>query len=71
MHTDEIRVPSIIKTIKEGLTGYGVGPYTPLRVKAAKSLKNITKALRKYYDPHGPTRSAWLKPEAPGKPLAG
>src|SRR5262249_34870033 len=48
LHTDEISVPSVIKTIKEGLTGYGVGPYTPLRVKAAKSLKNITKTLRKY-----------------------
>src|SRR5215470_5727657 len=74
LHTDEISVPSVIKTIKEGLTGYGVGPYTPLRVKAAKSLKNITKTLRKYYDPHGPTTSAWnpwSKPEAPEKPLAG
>jgi predicted metal-dependent phosphoesterase TrpH len=47
MHTDEITVGSIIKTIKEGLTGYGTSPYTPLRVKAAKSLKNITKMLRK------------------------
>lgn len=47
MHTEEITVRAIIKTIKEGLTGYGTSPYTPLRVKAAKSLKNITKLLRK------------------------
>ena len=49
LHTDEITVASVIKTIKEGLTGYGTSPYTPLRVKAAKSLKNITKMLRKCY----------------------
>ncbi len=49
MHMDEISVPAIIKTIKEGLTGYGTSPYTPLRVKAAKSLKNITKTLRRCY----------------------
>jgi predicted metal-dependent phosphoesterase TrpH len=49
MHTDEITMPAVIKTIKEGLTGYGTSPYTPVRVKAAKSLKNITKLLRKCY----------------------
>ena len=37
---------SILKAIKEGLTGYGEGPYTPVRVKVAKSVKNITKLLR-------------------------
>jgi hypothetical protein len=49
MHTDEIAVPTVIKTIKEGLTGFSTSPYTPLRVKAAKSLKTITKMLRKCY----------------------
>jgi len=49
MHLDEISVHTVIKTVKEGLTGYGVGPYTPLRVRTAKSLKNITKLLRKCY----------------------
>lgn len=49
MHTDEIRIRAIVKTIKEGLTGFGTHPYTPLRVKAAKSLKTITKVLRKCY----------------------
>jgi predicted metal-dependent phosphoesterase TrpH len=49
VHTDEITVHAITKTIKEGLTGFATGSYTPLRVKAAKSLKNITKLLRKCY----------------------
>jgi hypothetical protein len=49
VHTDELALASLVKTIKEGLTGFGTGPYTPLRVKAAKSLKNITKLLRKCY----------------------
>jgi predicted metal-dependent phosphoesterase TrpH len=49
MHTEEITVSAVIKTIKEGLTGYGTSPYTPLRVKAAKSVKNITKMLRGCY----------------------
>src|SRR5262245_7698259 len=49
MHTEEITSESVIKSIKEGLTGYGIGSYTPLRVRAAKSLKRITKALRKCY----------------------
>jgi hypothetical protein len=31
------------------LTGFATSPYTPLRVKTAKSLKNITKLLRKCY----------------------
>jgi PHP-associated len=47
MHADEITMSTVIKTIKEGLTGYGTSPYTPLRVKAAKSVKNITKLLRR------------------------
>jgi predicted metal-dependent phosphoesterase TrpH len=49
MHTDEISMPAVIKTIKEGLTGFAGAPYTSLRVKAAKSVKNITKLLRKCY----------------------
>ncbi len=43
VHTDDISLHNLIKTIKEGLTGFATAPYTPLRVKAAKSLKNITK----------------------------
>jgi predicted metal-dependent phosphoesterase TrpH len=49
MHTDEIRMAAVVKTIREGLTGFATSPYTPLRVKTAKSLKNITKLLRKCY----------------------
>ena len=49
MHTDELTLAAVAKTIKEGLTGFATAPYTPLRVKAAKSLKNITKLLRKCY----------------------
>lgn len=49
MHTEEIRIQAMVKTIKEGLTGFGAHAYTPLRVKAAKSLKTITKILRKCY----------------------
>jgi predicted metal-dependent phosphoesterase TrpH len=49
IHTDELTFDAIAKTIKEGLTGFAGAPYTPLRVKAAKSLKNITKLLRKCY----------------------
>jgi hypothetical protein len=49
MHTEEIGTRAIIKTIKEGLTGFAAGPYTPLRVKASKLLKNITKLLRQCY----------------------
>lgn len=48
-------------TIREGLTGYGTSPYTPLRVKAAKSLKLIAKMLRKHYGNDGrPRRSQSL-----------
>src|SRR5215831_5912291 len=49
MHVDEIRIGSVLKTIREGLTGFATSPYTPLRVRGAKSLKNITKLLRKCY----------------------
>jgi hypothetical protein len=49
IHTDEIRMAAVVKTIREGLTGFATSPYTPLRVKTAKSLKNITKLLRKCY----------------------
>jgi hypothetical protein len=50
LHTDDISLHSVIKTIREGLTGFATSPYTPLRVKVAKSLKNITKVLHKCYD---------------------
>src|SRR5262245_35769484 len=49
MHIDDISIPSVLKGIKEGLTGFSAAPYTPLRVKTAKSLKTITKILRRYY----------------------
>jgi len=49
MHVDEIRIASVLKTIREGLTGFATSPYTPLRVRGAKSLKTITKLLRKCY----------------------
>ena len=57
-HTDELTLHAITKTIKEGLTGFGTASYTPLRVKAAKSLKNITKMLRKCYGGYHQTRSS-------------
>ena len=47
MHTEEISLNAIRKAVQEGLTGFASGSYTPLRVKAAKSLKRITKLLRK------------------------
>jgi predicted metal-dependent phosphoesterase TrpH len=53
IHTDDVAMHAVIKTIKEGLTGFSTSPYTPLRVKAAKSLKNITKLLRKCYSAVG------------------
>ena len=53
MHVDDLAMSSLVKTIKEGLTGFSTSPYTPLRVKTAKSLKNITKVLRKCYDAIG------------------
>jgi predicted metal-dependent phosphoesterase TrpH len=49
VHTDEITVHALVKAIREGLTGYGTTPYTPLRVVSAKSLKKITKVLRQCY----------------------
>src|SRR5215470_2178182 len=49
VHTDELTVHSIVKAIREGLTGYAATPYTPLRVVTAKSLKKITKLLRQCY----------------------
>ena len=49
MHVDDISMTAILKAIKEGLTGFSTASYTPLRVKTAKSLKTITKILRKYY----------------------
>jgi PHP-associated len=53
VHTDEVSMAAVLKAIKEGLTGYGEGSYTPVRVKVAKSLKTITKLLRKYYGTAG------------------
>jgi hypothetical protein len=49
LHTDELGIQAVIKTVKEGLTGYGTSPYTPLRVKTAKTVKSATKLLRKCY----------------------
>jgi PHP-associated len=49
IHLDEIRIDAVVKAIREGLTGFATSPYTPLRVKASKSLKKITKLLRKCY----------------------
>jgi hypothetical protein len=49
LHTDELSVPALAKCIREGLTGFAGASYTPLRVKAAKSLKTITKLLRQCY----------------------
>jgi hypothetical protein len=50
IHTDELTLRSVLKAVREGLTGFATGPYTPPRVKTAKTLKNITKMLRKCYD---------------------
>lgn len=52
LHAEEITIRTVMKTVKEGLTGYGTSPYTPLRVKTAKSVKNITKLLLKCYGNH-------------------
>lgn len=49
LHDDELTLPALLKGVREGLTGYAAGPYTPLRVRAAKSLKIIAKLLRKCY----------------------
>ena len=49
LHTDELTLTAVAKTIREGLTGFASAPYTPLRVKTAKSLKTITKMLRTCY----------------------
>jgi hypothetical protein len=56
LHTDEISMRGVLKTIREGLTGYATSPYTPLRVKAAKSLKNLAKILRRCYGDREPRR---------------
>jgi len=59
VHMEEISVRALIKAIKEGLTGFGAGAYTPLRVKTAKSLKNITKLLRKCYPSSSKPGRGW------------
>jgi len=51
VHAEELSVPTLIKTIREGLTGFGAGHYTPARVVLAKSWKIITKILRRGYSP--------------------
>lgn len=48
IHTDEITMTSLLKTVREGLTGYGTSRYTAPRVVTAKLLKTITKAVRKW-----------------------
>src|SRR5262245_7539138 len=58
LHTEEISTGAIIRTIREGLTGYGTSPYTPLRVKVAKSLKNIAKLLRRRHADDGRPRQS-------------
>jgi len=58
LHTDELSINAIRKAVQEGLTGFASGSYTPLRVKAAKSLKRITKLLRKCYGGMPPRRMA-------------
>jgi predicted metal-dependent phosphoesterase TrpH len=62
LHADDLDVRTVVKTIKEGLTGFSTSPYTPLRVKTAKSLKNITKLLRKCYDAVGLGRPSLAVP---------
>ncbi len=73
VHIDELSIAAVSKAIKEGLTGYAAGAYTPLRVKTAKALKNITKVLRKYYDAAG-RAGRQMRPypaaAAPEKPVA-
>jgi len=74
VHIEEIGAAALISAIREGLTGYGMGAYTPLRVRAAKSLKNIVKLLRKCYGSPGAGRGSlgvWPGSEAPEKPVAG
>ena len=57
IHVDEITISALVKAIREGLTGYGTAPYTPLRVVTAKSLKKITKVLRKCYGQRSRSRA--------------
>jgi len=56
VHTDELTITAVLKAVREGLTGFATSPYTALRVKTAKSLKNITKLLRKCYGGTGAAR---------------
>jgi len=74
VHTHEIGTAAVIKAIKEGLTGYGVGAYTPVRVSASKWVKNITKLLRKSRGVSWTGNCSWgtwPRSQAPEKPLAG
>jgi hypothetical protein len=54
VHTQEVTLRGVTKAMKEGLTGYACGAYTPLRVRTAKSVKTITKMLRNCYRPAAP-----------------
>lgn len=67
VHTDDISLHNVIKTIKEGLTGFATSPYTPLRVKAAKSVKNVTKVLRKCYEGVVPQQARSLAVSTTGR----
>jgi predicted metal-dependent phosphoesterase TrpH len=53
VYAEEITMRSVAKAVREGLTGFAEGSYTPLRVKTAKSVKRITKMLRKCYGAFG------------------
>ena len=75
VYAEEIGMNAVTKAIKEGLTGYGTGAYTPVRVKAAKSLKNITKLLRNCYgwtgrSHRGEGAGLWCPPVVDDKRLA-
>src|SRR5262245_8191004 len=47
MHIEEITAASVVRSVKEGVTGYGVSSYTLVRVRTAKTMKNIAKRLRR------------------------
>jgi hypothetical protein len=60
VHTDELTLRAVLKAVREGLTGFATGPYTPPRVRTAKAVKNITKMLRKCYGGLAPRTAASL-----------
>jgi predicted metal-dependent phosphoesterase TrpH len=73
VHAEEVTLGGLRKAIREGLTGYASGAYTPLRVRASKSLKTVTKLLRQYYGAFhaGNDHREWARRKAPEKSLAG